>query len=105
MTMPNTSMKKKFLITEISKHLLYALLPVVFYACHDTRSFENARKVKCGMTINEIEKSMGRPLTYQYINDSTESRGYVYDNSGNGIDKRLEVTYENGISTGIKDCW
>lgn len=86
-----------------NKYLFYAMLSVVFYACHDTRSFENARKVKRGMTISEIEKSMGHPLTYNYINDSTESRRYVYDNSGNGIDKFLEVTYENGISKDIKD--
>lgn len=81
----------------------FILCPVVINACHDTRSYENARKVKCGMTIKQIEKSMGDPLSYHYINDSTESRKYVYDNSGNGLDQYLEVTYENGISTLIKD--
>jgi len=98
-------MKKQFLITKIRKHLLYAMLPAVFYACQDTRSFENVRKVKHGMTISEIENSMGKPLSYDYINDSTEERRYVYDNAGNGMDKHLTVTYKNGISTGIKDCW
>ena len=98
-------MKKQFIITKIRKHLLYAMLPVVFYACQDTRSFENARRIKTGMTIIQVEEYMGEPIGYDYINDSTESRRYVYDNAGNGMDKHLEVTYENGISTGIKDYW
>lgn len=98
-------MKNKSLINRILGISFYALLPAIFYACHDTRSFENMRKVKCGMTISQIEESMGQPITYDYINDSIEERRYVYDNAGNGIDKHLTVTYENGISTGIKDCW
>ena len=86
----------------MKKHLLYAILTVVFCACHDTRSFENVRKIKCGMTIIEIENNMGHPIGYDYINDSTESRKYVYDNAGNGIDRQIEVYYENGISKSIK---
>lgn len=86
------------------RHFFYALLvAVIFYACHDTRSFENVRKIKIGMTITEIENSMGEPIVYDYINDSTESREYVYDNAGNGIDKYINVIYENGKAKSIKN--
>lgn len=72
-------------------------------SCHDTRSFEHARNVKHGMSIKEVEQSMGEPMTYDYVNDSTEIRKYIYDNAGNGLDKRLEITYENEKVIDIRD--
>lgn len=73
---------------------LYFLFAALFVACQDTRSFENVRRLKSGMTIEQVERFMGKPLNYQYVNDSTEKRTYVYDNAGNGIDNYIEVTFE-----------
>ena len=81
----------------------YILLSVVFSACQDTRSFENVRKLKTGMTIVEVEKLMGEPLIYDRESDSSESRTYVYDNSGNGMDRNIRITFVNEKSVIIRN--
>lgn len=78
------------------------IICVLLTACHDTRSYENVRKIKTGMKINEIEYFMGSPFGYDRINDSTESRVYLFDNVGNGIDMQVRVVYQNEISVLIK---
>lgn len=83
--------------------LISLLALSVLLSCQDTRSFEHARNIKHGMSIKEVEQSMGDPMSYDYVNDSTEERSYVYDNAGNGLDKRLEVTYENERVIDIRD--
>lgn len=75
----------------------YVILSVAFLGCHDTRSFESVRKLKTGMTVCQVEEYMGEPISYGYLNDTTEKRSYVYDNPGNGIDIFIGVIYENGV--------
>ena len=91
----STSLKSLFSIFILT---LFSIL----YSCQDTRSFENVTKVKHGMTISEIESIMGTPHNYSYINDSTETRSYVYDEP-TGMDKYLKIVYQNSIAIEIKD--
>lgn len=79
------------------------MLSVVFYACHDTNSFEQVRQIRTGMTITQVEGYMGKPTKYSYVNDSTEWRYYTYDEAGSGVDKQIQVTYQNERVMGIKN--
>ena len=79
------------------------VLLLVFSGCQDTRSFENARKIETGMTISQVEKYMGKPISYRRENDTTEERRYVYDSPGNGMDIFIIVIYQDGIVLNIKN--
>lgn len=57
------------------------------------------------MTISSVEDFMGDPIDYRYVNDSTETRTYVYDHPESGLDRRIKVTYENLMSISIEDYW
>jgi hypothetical protein len=81
------------------------LTALLLYSCHDTRSFECARKLKTGMTISEIESIMDEPVSYERVNDSTESRSYQYDSPSSGMDKNIKITFINGKATDIKDSY
>ena len=70
-------------------------LSIILFSCYDSNSFENVRHLKNGMTIKDVEAQMGEPLSYEYVNDSTEKRAYVYDNPGNGLDVAIRIIYEN----------
>lgn len=71
------------------------LLLCIPFSCYDTNSFEKVRKLKTGMSIEQVEAIMGRPNSYYRRNDSTEKRNYTYDLPSNGMDIYIYVIYEN----------
>ena len=79
------------------------LLSVVLYSCKDTQSFENIRKLKTGQTLKQVENTIGNPIDYKRLNDSMESRRYVYDSPKSQIDQFIEITYKNEIVINIKN--
>lgn len=81
----------------------YMLLSLLFNACQDTNSFEKVRQLKTGMTITDCEQLMGDPIIYERINDTVESRSYLYDNAGNGIDIKIEVIFSKDKAISINN--
>jgi hypothetical protein len=79
----------------LKKSTLLFIVSLTLFSCQDTQSFENVRKLRKGMTINQAELFIGNPQTYKYIDDSTELRTYKYDNPGNGMDMDFKIYYVN----------
>lgn len=70
--------------------------PVTDLSKYTQQDLIKALDVQSGMTVPQVEKLMGKPISKEIINEKEE---WHYCKTGSTVDEYVAVTFENGVVT------